>query len=327
MHSLRRCSRRPRAPALSLGLLLASLLLGHGDWLAARPTTPAVRPEPAPPLPPPSLRFVAVGDTGAGNRGQLAVAAAMRDKCARDGCDFIQLLGDNIYESGVSSIYDYQWMTKFEEPYKDLKLPFYAILGNHDYGGNGGGNEPEKGLFQIQYTTRSSKWRMPGAFYMRRVANAELYAIDTTSLRLGRDVDAQRQEVRRWLAGPRSTWRITFGHHPWLSNGPHGKVDDGEPHEGAVKFRVFLEAELCGKVDLYISGHDHSRQWLADSCMGTDMVVSGAGSSATHLPGRNPTLFKAGTIGFLYVAITGKTLRAEFVNEEGKVEFARSMTK
>lgn len=294
----------------------------------ARAVPGAKAPPKAPPAPAvPTIRFIAVGDTGAGNRGQYAVGAAMRDKCAKDGCDFIQLLGDNIYESGVSSVYDYQFLTKFEDPYKEIKVPFYVILGNHDYGGRGGGNEPEKGTYQIQYSARSTKWRMPAAYYMRRVGSAELFALDTTSLRLGRDVEPQREEVRRWLAAPRATWRIAFGHHPWLSNGPHGKVDDGEPHEGAVKFRDFLEAELCGKIDLYISGHDHSRQWLADSCMGTDMVVSGAGSSATKLPGKNPTHFKANSLGFLYVVIAGKTLHAEFVNEAGKVEFARSMSK
>src|SRR5262245_29612578 len=41
------------------------------------------------------VRFAAVGDTGKGNDKQKAVAAAIASKCAKDGCDFVQLLGDN----------------------------------------------------------------------------------------------------------------------------------------------------------------------------------------------------------------------------------------
>src|SRR5262245_60003455 len=80
------------------------------------------------------LRFIAVGDTGRGDDGIRAVAAAMKDVCDHRGCDFILLLGDNIYYAGVDSVTDPQWQTKFEEPYAAIDLPFYAALGNHDYG-------------------------------------------------------------------------------------------------------------------------------------------------------------------------------------------------
>ena len=37
----------------------------------------------------------------------------------------------------------------------------------------------------------------------------------------------------------------------------------------------FMEAHICGKMDLLLSGHDHNRQWLEPTC-GTEFVVSGA---------------------------------------------------
>ena len=85
-----------------------------------------------------------MGDTGKGNTGQQDVANAVARKCAASGCDFVQLLGDNIYESGVTSVTDAQWQTKFEKPYMGISQPFYVVLGNHDYGGNGAGNEFDK---------------------------------------------------------------------------------------------------------------------------------------------------------------------------------------
>ncbi len=65
----------------------------------------------------------------------------MAKKCATDGCDFVQLLGDNIYDSGVGSTSDALWQSNFELPYAELDLPFWVVLGNHDYGGDGAGTE------------------------------------------------------------------------------------------------------------------------------------------------------------------------------------------
>src|SRR6185503_5688881 len=63
------------------------------------------------------VRFAAMGDTGKGNDGQKQVASAIEAKCAQSGCDFVQLLGDNIYESGATSVDDPEWQLKFEQPY------------------------------------------------------------------------------------------------------------------------------------------------------------------------------------------------------------------
>ncbi len=109
----------------------------------------------------PVVRFIAIGDTGTGAPEQARVAAAMRDKCERDGCDFVVLLGDNIYESGPTGLEDPQWQSKFEQPYADLDLPFYAVLENHDVGVLPGfGYNPSAVPFEIGYTERSSKWKM-----------------------------------------------------------------------------------------------------------------------------------------------------------------------
>lgn len=279
-----------------------------------------------------TVRFVAMGDTGKGNQGQKDVADAIKAKCAASGCDFVQLLGDNIYDSGVTSTSDPQWQTKFEQPYIGISLPFYVVLGNHDYGGDGAGWEFGKGQHEINYTTVSTKWKLPAAHYQRTVEHVQFINLDTNLMMYNRDVDKQKASVASWLAASTSTWKIAFGHHPFLSNGPHGNAGNYDglwwvPIAGGQGVKSFFDANICGKVDLYISGHDHSRQWLTGTCKGTELAVSGAGASSTDLPGRNSSRYQSTELGFLYVTIIDRTLTAEFVNKDGSVAFTRTLTK
>jgi len=280
---------------------------------------------------PDKLRFVAIGDVGKGNSGQFKVAQAIKEKCQTDGCDFVLLLGDNIYSSGVDSLDDEQFQAKFEEPYKDLNMPFYAVLGNHDYGGSGAGHEVGKSIHQIRYTEVSSKWRMPRHYYRFQVQNTMFYAMDTNAqfYKLAKD---QKKDISRWLSDANSKWKIAFGHHPYKSNGRHGNAGNydgvsGMPIASGVEVKKFAESVWCGKVDLYLSGHDHNRQWLSDKCDGTALAVSGAGATTTPLQGSNPSLFEAETIGLIYISIDGNTLTAEFIDADGNTEFTHIIEK
>jgi predicted MPP superfamily phosphohydrolase len=280
---------------------------------------------------PDKLKFVAIGDTGKGNAGQFEVAQAIKTKCEKDGCDFILMLGDNIYDSGVNSINDDQFQTKFEVPYKELTIPFYMVLGNHDYGGNGAGYDVEKSVHQIRYTEISSKWRMPRHFYRLQVENTTFFALDTNAQMFNLAKD-QEKDVSRWIAEANTTWKIAFGHHPYISNGRHGNAGkyEGVPDVPIISgddVKKFAESVWCGKVDLYISAHDHNRQWLGSDCEGTQLAISGAGSSTTKLQGSNPSLFETDTLGILYVSIDGNILTAEFVGVDGNTEFTHTMEK
>ena len=304
-----------------------------GDPDADQPTDEQGNPQPAANLTvEPTLRFVAMGDTGKGNQGQKDVAAAIEKHCASRGCDFVQLLGDNIYDSGVSGVDDPQWQTKFEEPYKGIALPFYVVLGNHDYGGDGAGWEFGKGSHEVAYTAKSMKWKLPASHYRRTVGNVDFFGLDTNLMMFNREVDKQKMALAGWLASSTTTWKIALGHHPYLSNGTHGNAGNYDglwfvPIAGGQNVKKFFDDNVCGKVDLYLSGHDHSRQWLTGTCKGTELAVSGAGASATDLPGRNPARFQSKELGFLYVTIVGRTLTAEFIDKTGKVEYTRTLTK
>ena len=281
---------------------------------------------------PRGVRFAAIGDTGKGNTGQKQVADAIARKCAASGCDFVQLLGDNIYDSGVTSVTDPQWQTKFEIPYMGVNLPFYVVLGNHDYGGNGAGTEFDKAKWEILYTASSMKWKLPANHYRRTVENVDFFALDTNLMMYNREVDKQKESLKNWQAASTATWKIALGHHPYLSNGPHGNAGSyeglpGVPIVDGKNVKEFFDQNVCGKVDLYLSGHDHSRQWLVETCKGTELAVSGAGASGTELKGKNASRWQSTSIGFLYVTITGRQLVAEFIDITGKVEFTRTLNK
>lgn len=295
--------------------------------------------EPPPPASTP-VRFVAMGDTGTGSEDQLKIGNAIAAFCKIRGCDFVQLLGDNLYPTGASSADDPIWQTHFETPYAAVDLDFWAVLGNHDYGHDGAGTEPGKGKSQIDYTAKSKKWKMPSAYWHHvppaGVGAVEVIGLDTNPVFVGNTLypgqdAAQRKDVDAWVAASKAEWKIAVGHHPYLSNGKHGNAGSYDkvpiaPFNGK-NVKSFLEDTVCGKVDLYLSGHDHSRQWLTGDCKGTALAVSGAGAKTTSLGGKNPALFESLGLGFLYVAIDGKKLTAEFVDENGNTEFSHTITK
>ena len=182
-----------------------------------------------------TVRFVALGDAGEGNDDQYAVAAAMKSICTARGCDFALYLGDNFYNSGVDSVKDEQWQTKFELPYADIDFPFYATLGNHDYGSSGAGNIWEQPEAQIAYTKQSSKWYLPDRTYRKDEQHVSFYSLDTNAVMWDTVWDGA-EDQGAWLdselADSSNLWKIAFGHHPYLSNGRHGNAGTYEGISG-----------------------------------------------------------------------------------------------
>lgn len=295
------------------------------------------------------VKFIAMGDTGDGNVDQRRVAVAIRDLCAVEGCDFVILLGDNIYDAGVGSVDDPEWDTKFVTPYADVDLPFYAVLGNHDFGGSllvpvpGLGNEFDKGQVEVAYSQVSKKWRMPATHYTFRWGHLGFIALDTNSILWDDDTYGDQAA---WFATAKAEvadaeWTFVLGHHPFKSNGTHGNAGDYDapelagvivpnplPIQNGDDVKTFFEDVVCGTGEVYFSGHDHSRQWLdeADLLCGTQMIVSGAGSKVTDLVDRgNATFYEDATEpGFLFVDVDGDTFTGRFYDADGNLDFERT---
>lgn len=286
-----------------------------------------------------TVRFVAFGDTGEGNEAQFAIGQVMATLCAEKGCDFGILLGDNFYDSGVDGVDDPQWQEKFELPYEDITFPIYPTLGNHDYGGNGIGVDfdTKKPQYQIDYTQMSQIWKLPAKYHSFKLEHAEFWDLDTNQIMtdpINGDASPQQDWLTDGLAASKATWKIAFGHHPYISNGDHGNAGSYENLEGiplpfvtGESVKEFFEAAVCGKVDVYICGHDHNLQWLEPKC-GTEFIVSGAGSKSEALPGANKAYFgMPETEGFVWIEIKDDTFTGIFYDHTGKELFAKTITK
>lgn len=349
-----RLRHRALVAALVLGVLAASSVA-----LSAPTNFPTTAP----------VRFVMLGDTGTGGPGQYAVAAAIESVCAQRGCQFAIGTGDNIYEYGVDGIDDPQFQEKFEAPYARLSFPFFMTLGNHDQSGilPGSGVRPERGNYQVEYTQLSTKWMMPYRYYrfaapFREATNIyaqsaqpiiEFFAIDTNHLAPQNqpvfdwylpgakyDLD-QRHWLRESLAASRANWKIVFGHHPYLNNGRHGNAGNfaGIGLSKGRNLKQMFEDEVCGKVDLVVSGHDHSLQWLASrpECgVRPQFVISGASATSyAWKPGgwdSDLAYFQAyGTLGFFWAegSASTLTLAAYAVDERGvpRLAFEKTLSK
>jgi tartrate-resistant acid phosphatase type 5 len=273
------------------------------------------------------VRFVAFGDSGEGNEAQQLVANAAEVVCADRGCDFALLLGDNFYNTGVTSTMDQQFIDKFETIYDGLDMRFYVVLGNHDYGTLA--NDWARGTYQVEYTQQSDKWYLPHYWYTfsSESGATQFFAFDTARMMWNHDVDEQRQWLASELVGSSAAWKVAFAHHPYISNGLHGNAGNYQgfswlPFVSGAEVKGVFEDLICGQAHIYISGHDHNRQ-VFDPVCGTYFLVTGASSKTEDFVFReeNPTQWGDDTReGFLWVEIQGPDLIAAFYDLDGNLD-------
>lgn len=306
----------PKLAALFLVAVVVAGCLSNGEPGGPEPTpteTPApATPSPTLPVDPPvnatppaapvGVRFILTGDTGTGSETQYKVAATIERVCAERGCDFMAILGDLIYESGVSSPDDPQFEEKFEKPYAGLDFPVYTVLGNHDnsydpltgiHGEDAGiGHWYAAGDHMVAYHYRTDrmtdKWQLPDRYYSFRYGDAEFFALDSNTMMYNHvatgstNPEAYQKAIDQgaWfdeaVAASDAGWKFTLAHHPYVSNGEHGDAgsyDDEElgplgehaaPGISGEPVKAFFDDHVCasGEVDLHFAGHDHDLQWL-----------------------------------------------------------------
>ncbi|MCB9780675.1 MAG: metallophosphoesterase [Alphaproteobacteria bacterium] len=318
-----------------LGLLLPAC--SPGEAISdGEPLLDGGQVAPSPPLAQPErVRFVVMGDTGAGNGPQARNAQAMRDFCAAKadehgpGCDFMVLPGDLFYYQGVTGPDDPQVGPKYAEPYGDLGFPVYAALGNHEYADPPFDRERARGMLAL--AAARDELVLPGPWYRFDAGPARFLVLDTHAVLMGWSDAEQQAWLEAQLAEPWGGPTVVVAHHPFLSNGKHGIAGEYEgssalPYASGKRVRALYDT-LCGRVDLMVGGHDHNRQWLEPHC-GIELVVSGAGSKTAPLKGRGaPTLFEEDRErGFAWFELTADQLTGLMVDERGRVDFERTVT-
>jgi tartrate-resistant acid phosphatase type 5 len=275
-----------------------------------------------------STHIVVVGDTGKDNEGQRIVADAMTQHCQMSQCDLGILTGDNIYEEGMESTNDPILDQVFKKYYSQLQIPFYIALGNHDYGRIS--NDWKRGGYQLEYSKRNPQYHLPNYYYYEVLQDAVLVFLDTSRLMWGKDIEDQEKMVAEAYAKSDGKWFIVVGHHPYLSNGNHGNAGNYErlpfpPFVSGSHVKKFIEKNVCGKAQLYVSGHDHNLQLIdgmIKNCK-TQFAVSGAGASTEDLTSRNASTFQAQQLGYLALTVNLTTMRLEFLDSNNNTLFIR----
>jgi tartrate-resistant acid phosphatase type 5 len=268
-----------------------------------------------------TLSFLAFGDWGTGSRLQREVAKAMAAKHAADPVVAALTVGDNFYGRGVSGTDDPQWDSKFERMYPrdELDVPFYATLGNHDYG-----KDPDA---EVAYTgTRladgsTTRWHMPGRYWTHAFRSpggglsVRVVGLDTQTFVTGGA--EQRMREQRWLdsvlAFADEDWTIVIGHHPVYSNGVHGNTIGMQRHVQPI-------LEKHG-VDAYVCGHDHDLQ-LLEPVQGVRYIVSGGGGGSRNVRWADNTLFAATNGGFVWMQFSKREMLVQFLDPDGAVLYA-----
>lgn len=265
-----------------------------------------------------SVRFVALGDVGKGNDTQRAVAGAMQRVCARRGCDFGLLLGDNLYPDGMTAPDDPRIDAVLTDVYGPLGLDIYAVLGNHDYGRQ---HVPENARYQLDWAAKHERFHMPRPYYRFRTGPAAFWALDTDTV-FWEGAEAQAAWLDETLGPVEARWKVVFGHHPYRSNGRHGNAGAYEgwsnvPYASGNALLTLFDEHLAGRAHLYLAGHDHNLQSLNHE--GLELVVSGAGASARELVDRGNTL-RAGhdVAGFAWIELAD-ALTVAFYREDGEL--------
>lgn len=243
------------------------------------------------------LDLLMIGDFGTTGAEQLKVAAAMRSYCEANKVapHGMFLLGDNFYSAAKDgfSTGSVRWKNTFEDVYPASSFPgpCWAVLGNHDYHDNAGGEK-----VQLEYAKGGgTRWTMPAKWYrcdLGPAANplATVIALDSNLPKVsgGKDrktgkpkaslSEAEAAEQLEWfkaeLKTKRAPFTIVMAHHPLYSNGDHGDTRTLVEQWGPL-----LEEH---KVHAYLCGHDHDLQHLELEGLHTSFILSGGGGAKTR---------------------------------------------
>jgi hypothetical protein len=202
----------------------------------------------------PLLRFAVLGDWGSGDRTEFELAKTMFETHKKEPIEFVLTVGDNIYPDGKPE----HFVKKFEKPFEDLlniKVPFYASLGNHDVEG---GRKAQ---------TSYPLFNMNGENYYRLSKADGLvdsFMIDSTAFD-----EKQKSWLESELKASTAKWKVACFHHPLYSS--------GKKHGSQEGLKKVLEPILINNgVKVAFSGHDHFYERL-NIKNGIQYFVTGAG--------------------------------------------------
>lgn len=272
------------------------------------------------------LNFYLANDLGRnGYYDQKPIAELMGNMAENVDIECVIAAGDVHHFEGVRSVNDPLWMTNYELIYShpELMIPWYAILGNHEYRGNT--------QAVIDYSAVSARWNVPDRYYTFAMENdgvtVRFVMVDTAPLldKYREDTekypDACKQDMNKQLAwidsvltAAKEDWVLVVGHHPIYAE--TGK-DDSERLDLQKRLDSILRKHK--NVDMYLCGHIHNFQHLRKAGSNIDYVVNTSGSLSRKVKPVDGTKFCSGETGFSLISVDKKELNLHMINKEGKV--------
>jgi tartrate-resistant acid phosphatase type 5 len=251
--------------------------------------TPADRP----------VRVVAFGDFGTGSAAQMALGKTLAAYHSTRRFDLGITLGDNFYSIGMESPSDPRWQTQWEQVYGPLGIPFYAALGNHDWG------HPDSPAAEILYSSKTTTWRMPSSYYTYTAGPVQFFALDTQSVALS---ERQLRWLDAELGRSQARWKIVYGHHPIYSGGAY------EDRPDLISKLLPL---LRNRADAYICGHDHNLQAIRPDGNVRFYIAGGGGAGLYDLRPYERSIFSSRSNGFAVIDADATQLTVSLVDGNG----------
>lgn len=280
------------------------------------------------------MRLLVANDLGRnGYYDQKPIAERMGKMAGELDVEAVLALGDIHHFMGVESVNDPLWMTNYELIYShpELQIPWYPILGNHEYRGNT--------QAVLDYSNVSRRWQMPARYYSKVFeedgATLRVVFIDTTPLidKYHKDSldypsvpqqDAKKQLawLEEELSGAKEDWVVVVGHHPIYA---HTTKSESERKDMQKRVDPILRRH---NVDMYICGHIHNFQHIRPQGTSIDYVVNSAGSLArSKVEAIEGTVFASGEAGFSILSFTKDELCLDLINGKGKTIHSVKRTK
>ena len=272
------------------------------------------------------LNFYLANDLGRnGYYDQKPIAELMGNMAETVDIECVIAAGDIHHFEGVRSVNDPLWMTNYELIYShpELMIPWYAILGNHEYRGNT--------QAVIDYSKVSARWNVPSRYYTFAMENdgvtVRFVMVDTAPLldkyredtekypdACKQDMDKQLSWIDSLLTTSKEDWVLVVGHHPIFAE--TGK-DESERLDLQKRLDSILRKHK--NVDMYLCGHIHNFQHIRKADSNIDYVVNTSGSLSRKVKPIDGTRFCSGDTGFSLICADKKELNLHMINKEGKV--------
>lgn len=281
-----------------------------------------------------SVNFFLANDLGRnGYYDQKPIAELMGNMAETVDVECVVAAGDVHHFEGVRSIQDPLWMTNYEQVYShpELMLPWYALLGNHEYRGNT--------QAVLDYTRVSARWNMPSRYYTKVLENdgvtVRLVLLDTSPLiqKYRKDTakypDAVLQDDKRQLAWMDSVlnvakedWVVVVGHHPIFAE--TGK-NDSERLDMQKRVDAILRKHK--NVSMYLCGHIHNFQHIRMQGSQIDYVVNSSASLSRPVEPIEGTQFCSPAAGFSLITADKSQLNLHMIDAAGKVIYTVARSK